>query len=93
MAREADGGIEIKYVVPKEVSILTFDMLAIPNDATHPECAYAFMNFMMAPRVIADVSNFKRFAHANLAALPLVLQTIRDDRAFTRHPSCAKSYL
>ena len=54
-------------------------MLAIPKDAPNPGSAYAFMNFMMTPRVIADVSNFKRFANANVAALPLVLQSVRDD--------------
>jgi putrescine transport system substrate-binding protein len=32
-AREAGKGIEVKYAVPKEGSILWFDMLAIPKDA------------------------------------------------------------
>ena len=41
-AREANKGIEIKYVVPKEGSILWFDMLAIPKDAPHPDSAYAY---------------------------------------------------
>jgi putrescine transport system substrate-binding protein len=33
----------------------------------------------MTPQVIADISNFKRFANANLAALPLILPSVRDD--------------
>jgi putrescine transport system substrate-binding protein len=78
-SREANKGIEIKYAVPKEGSILWFDMLAIPKDAPDPESAYAFMNYMMTPQVIADVSNFKRYANANAASQPLVLPAVKDD--------------
>jgi putrescine transport system substrate-binding protein len=78
-AREANKGIDIKYAVPKEGSILWFDMLAIPKDAPDPESAYTFMNYMMTPQVIADVSNFKRYANANAASQPLVLPAVKDD--------------
>jgi putrescine transport system substrate-binding protein len=78
-AREANKGIDIKYVVPKEGSILWFDMLAIPKDAPDPDSAYAFMNYMMTPQVIADVSNFKRYANANLASQSMVLPAVKDD--------------
>jgi putrescine transport system substrate-binding protein len=78
-AREANKGIDVKYVVPKEGSILWFDMLGIPKDAPDPESAYAFMNYMMTPQVIADVSNFKRYANGNAASLPLVLPAVKDD--------------
>jgi putrescine transport system substrate-binding protein len=78
-AREANKGIDIKYTVPREGSILWFDMLAIPKDAPDPDSAYAFMNYMMTPQVIADVSNFKRYANANLASQPLVLPAVKDD--------------
>ncbi|HEX3914198.1 MAG TPA: polyamine ABC transporter substrate-binding protein [Steroidobacteraceae bacterium] len=78
-AREANKGIEIKYVVPKEGSILWFDMLAIPKDAPDVDSAYAFINYMMIPQVIADVSNYKRYANGNSASQSLVLPTVRDD--------------
>jgi putrescine transport system substrate-binding protein len=78
-AREANKGIDVKYTVPKEGSILWFDMLAIPKDAPDPDSAYAFMNHMMSPQVIADVSNFKRYANANAASQALVLPSVKDD--------------
>jgi putrescine transport system substrate-binding protein len=78
-ARDANKGIEIKYMVPKEGSILWFDMLAIPKDAPDPESAYAFMNYMMTPQVSADVSDFRRYATANATGLPLVQAAVRDD--------------
>ena len=78
-AKEAGKGIEIKYMVPKEGSILWFDMLAVPKDAPDPDSAYAFLNYMMTPQVIADVSNFKRYANANSASQPMVLPAVKDD--------------
>jgi putrescine transport system substrate-binding protein len=78
-AREANKGIDIKYSVPKEGTILWFDMLAVPKDAPNPDSAYAFLNYMMDPKVIADVSNFKRYADANAAAQALVLPEVKND--------------
>jgi putrescine transport system substrate-binding protein len=78
-AREANKGIEIKYFVPKEGSILWFDMLAVPKDAPHPDSAYAYLNYIMVPQVIADISNFKRYANANLVSQPLVMESVRND--------------
>jgi putrescine transport system substrate-binding protein len=78
-AREANKGIGIKYAVPKEGSILWFDMLAIPKDAPDPDSAYAYMNYIMTPQVIADISNFKRYANANIASERLVLASVKDD--------------
>jgi putrescine transport system substrate-binding protein len=78
-AHEANKGIDIEYVVPKEGSILWFDMMAIPADAPNPDSAYAFMNYIMTPQVSADISNFKRYANANLASQPLVQPAVKDD--------------
>jgi putrescine transport system substrate-binding protein len=78
-AREAGKGIDIKYSIPKEGSILWFDMLAIPKDAPHPDSAHAFINYIMTPQVTADISNFKRYANANTAALPLVMPSVTGD--------------
>jgi putrescine transport system substrate-binding protein len=85
-ARDANKGIDIKYVVPKEGSIIWFDMLAIPKDAPHPEAAYAYLNYIMEPKVIADITNFKRFANANLASQPYVLESVKDDPAIYPPP-------
>jgi putrescine transport system substrate-binding protein len=78
-AHEANKGIDIDYVVPKEGSILWFDMMAIPADAPDADSAYAFMDYIMNPQVSADISNFKRYANANLASQPLVQAAVKDD--------------
>jgi len=78
-AREANKGIEIKYFVPKKGTILWFDMLSITKDAPNPDSAYAYLNYVMEPKVMADISNFKRYANGNVASQPLVLASVKDD--------------
>jgi putrescine transport system substrate-binding protein len=78
-ARDANKGVDVKYIVPKEGSILWFDMLAIPKDAPHPDAAYAYINYIMEPKVTADITNFKRFANANAASAPYVLDSVKND--------------
>ena len=78
-ARDANKGIEVRYSIPKEGTILWFDMLAIPKDAPNRESAYACLNYIMKPEVIAAISNFKRYANANAAAQHLVLPEVTRD--------------
>jgi putrescine transport system substrate-binding protein len=86
-ARDANKGVEVKYIVPKEGSILWFDMLAIPKDAPHADAAYAYLNYIMEPKVTADITNFKRFANANSASAPYVLSSVKDDPAIYPPPA------
>jgi putrescine transport system substrate-binding protein len=78
-AEEAGQGVVIKYEVPKEGTIIWFDMYAIPADAPHPNNAHAFINFMMKPEVAAANSNFVHYATGNAAAIPLLDPDVRDD--------------
>lgn len=71
-AKEAKNGIQIGYLIPDEGSLLWFDMLAIPRDAPNPANAHLFINYLMNPQVIANISNFIGFANANSAASPLL---------------------
>ena len=71
--------VTVKYAIPKEGAINYFDMLAIPADAPHPDNAHAFLNYLMEPEVIAKATNKVRFANGNLASLPFVDESIRND--------------
>jgi putrescine transport system substrate-binding protein len=75
-ALEAGNGIKVDFLIPAEGTLLWFDMLAIPRNAPHAANAHRFINYMLEPRVIADISNFTGFANANSAALPLLDQGI-----------------
>ena len=49
-----------------------FDMLAIPADAPNPENAHKFLNYIMKPEVIAEISNKVNFANANIPSKSLI---------------------
>jgi putrescine transport system substrate-binding protein len=78
-AREAKNGIAIGFVIPEEGSLLWFDMLAIPRDAPNAANAHLFINYLMDPKVIANITNFIGFANANSAASPLLDASIASD--------------
>jgi len=78
-AKEAKNGMNIGYAIPDEGSLLWFDMLAIPRDAPNAANAHLFINYLMAPQVIANISNFIGFANANSAASPLLEASIAAD--------------
>ncbi len=71
-AHEAKNGIEINFLIPEEGSLLWFDMLAIPRDAPNAANAHLFINYLLEPAAIANVSNFIGNANANTAATPLL---------------------
>lgn len=79
-AEEAGSGVVVNYVIPKEGAGMWFDMLAIPKDAENIEEAYAFMNYLLEPEVMAGIQNYVSYASGNKAALPLV------DKAITGNP-------
>ncbi|MBO6562709.1 MAG: polyamine ABC transporter substrate-binding protein [Nisaea sp.] len=78
-ATEANQGVEIQYVIPKEGAVIWFDMLAIPADAPHPENAHAFINFIMEPQIAADISNYVLYANANAASMPMVDDDVKNN--------------
>jgi putrescine transport system substrate-binding protein len=78
-AEEAGQGVKIKYAIPKEGTIVWFDMLAIPADAKHPKNAHAFINYLLEPQVAANNSNFVNYANANAASLPMVGDEVKND--------------
>jgi len=76
---EAAEPVDVVYVIPKEGAPVWSDMVAIPIDAPHPEHAYAFLDYLMEPEVIAGVTNLVGQANANAASLPYVAEAIRED--------------
>ena len=80
-AREAGNEVAIVFRVPKEGAMMSVDMLGIPVDAPHPENALRFIDYLLRPAVIADITNAVSYPNANLPATALVKPEIRDDAA------------
>jgi len=83
---DAREGLELRYVIPKEGTLLWFDLLAIPADAPHPELAYSLLDYLLGPQVAAGLTNETFFPSGNLAALEFVDPAIRDDPALFPTP-------
>jgi putrescine transport system substrate-binding protein len=78
-AKEAGDKVKLKYVIPKEGAGSFYDMVAIPKDAENVDAAYAYMNFLLQPEVMAEITNSVRFPNGNQAATPLVNKDISGD--------------
>jgi putrescine transport system substrate-binding protein len=80
-AKAAGVDVNLAFTVPKEGANASFDALLIPTGAPHPDAAHKFLNFMLEPRVIAQVTNDIHYANDNLAANAYVDPQILNDPA------------
>lgn len=80
-AAEAGAPFTVEYVIPKEGVQVWFDVLAIPSDAPNPDAAHKFIDFVLQPEIMADISNYVQYGNAVPASLPMVDPEIRDDPA------------
>ncbi|WP_067703683.1 MULTISPECIES: spermidine/putrescine ABC transporter substrate-binding protein PotF [unclassified Erwinia] len=78
-AADAKNGVNIAYSIPKEGALAFFDTLAIPKDAKNVDEAYQFLNYLLEPKVIADISNKVFYANGNKASLPFISADIRNN--------------
>jgi putrescine transport system substrate-binding protein len=82
-AEEAGNGIVIDYSIPKEGTVVWFDMMGIPIDAPNPDQAHAFINFILEPKVMAGIDDYVGYGNAVPASWPLMDQEIaKDPRVF-----------
>jgi putrescine transport system substrate-binding protein len=93
-AREDGTGAHLAFVLPKEGSNITYNAFLIPASAPHADAAHKFLNFILEPRVIADITNDIHYGNDNLAARPFVNRDILDDPAVYPPPGLrARLYL
>jgi putrescine transport system substrate-binding protein len=80
-AKAAGVDVNLAFTVPREGANASFDALLIPADAPHPDAAHRFLNYILEPRVIADITNEIRYANDNLASTPYIDPSILNDPA------------
>ncbi|ARS47214.1 polyamine ABC transporter substrate-binding protein [Ectopseudomonas hydrolytica] len=89
-AEEAKNGVNVGYNIPKEGAGSFFDMLAVPADAKNVEAAHVFLNYLMEPAVMANITNYVQFPNGNAAATPLVDEALRTDPGVYPTPEVLK---
>ncbi|MGB5447114.1 MAG: polyamine ABC transporter substrate-binding protein [Psychromonas sp.] len=78
-AVEAEQGVKVEFLIPKEGTIAWFDLMAIPADAPHKEEAYAFINYILKAETAASISNYVYYAVANEAASEFVNDDVKSN--------------
>lgn len=90
-AREASNGHQIAYSIPREGALMWFDMLAIPADSRNTDHAHRFIDFLLQPEVIAEITEYVKYANANLEATSLVPPEIRNNPGIYPPPEVRSS--
>jgi putrescine transport system substrate-binding protein len=80
-AIEASSGARIAYLLPREGAMISVDMVGIPADAPHPYNAEIWMNYLLRPNVIAEISNYIKYPNGNAASLPFIDASVKSDPA------------
>ena len=78
-AREAGVDIELAYTAPVEGSMLWIDSVFITSESKQSDLAHQFINYLLRPEVMAEITNHTNYANANIAATPFVLPRIANN--------------
>lgn len=78
-ADEAGNGNEIKYVIPKEGTLIWFDVMMIPADAPNPDLAHKFIDYILRADVGADLANYVEYASPNEASMEFIDEDLKAD--------------
>ena len=78
-ARAVGVNVNLAFTVPKEGANQNFSSLLIPEGAPHPQAAYQFINFILRPDVIAEITNEIYYGNDNIASRALVNPSILGD--------------
>lgn len=72
-----ENGLDIQYVIPEEGGSLWVDALAIPKDSPYVSEAHTFINFILRPDIIAQVTNTFETANSVPDSFPFIEESIR----------------
>lgn len=78
-ADAAAEGTEISYLIPSEGAPTLYDVLAIPADAPHPQNAHKFIDYILRPEVVAEITNTVFYANPNPASLEFVDEEVKSN--------------
>jgi putrescine transport system substrate-binding protein len=86
-ADDLADGPDISYVIPKEHARRWVDVLAIPAGAADIEAAHEFINYLLRPEIISDITDWTGAANPNTLAADFVDDDDKTDE--TVFPSAA----
>ena len=76
------AGQPVKFVIPQEGSSVFIDALIIPKNARRPDLAHQFINYLMQPKVAAQITEATLYPNGNADAKEFVSPTLREQPGF-----------
>jgi putrescine transport system substrate-binding protein len=70
---------DIRYIIPKEGSVIWIDMMVIPYNAPHPQNAHLFLDFVLRPENMALCTNTMKAANAVPASYDRIDPKLREN--------------
>ena len=86
-ADDAENGPDITYVIPKEHARRWIDVMAMPAGAANPASAYAFVDYVLRPEIISDITDVTGAANANSLAADFVDEDDKSDETVFPSPA------
>jgi spermidine/putrescine transport system substrate-binding protein len=72
---------EVQFLLPDEGTMISIDLLVIPNNAPNKELAQSFINFLLDPQNAAENMAFTYFLTPNLGAYEKLSPALRNNPA------------
>lgn len=79
ISENSGKNLDIRYTLPKEGSVMTLDLVAIPLASSNKENAYKFIDFLMRPEINAQIANKIGFTSPNIASYSLIKEDLKSD--------------
>jgi putrescine transport system substrate-binding protein len=79
-AKETNNGIEVKYSLPKEGSVISIETMVIPKTAKNIDNAYKFIDFLLRPEIISRISLITGYQSPNKESYKLLPKDIIEDK-------------
>jgi putrescine transport system substrate-binding protein len=80
-AKESKQKFTIEYVNPKEGSLFLYDIMAIPKGAKNYEAALRFINYIIEPKVMAQITNYIGYPNPVPSATEYLDESVAADPA------------
>jgi putrescine transport system substrate-binding protein len=92
-AEDRGNGVELTYVIPRERTRMWIDVLAIPAGAVHVEEARAFIDFVLRPEIISNITDWTGAVNPNTLATDFVDDDKTDQTVFPSAESRARLFM
>jgi putrescine transport system substrate-binding protein len=78
------------FIIPKEGALMWIDTMAIPKDAANKDLAHRFINFILNPKIMAEITNKTGAANAIPASQKWLKPSILNNKTIYPPPAVMK---